>query len=82
MNLANKINLNGSINIQFKIIKNKIKIFDINPRLSSTVRIRDMLGFQDCVWWINEKLKIKNLKKIKIKKNATVVKYFDEMILK
>ena len=66
--IAEKINLNGVINIQFKIQNNQIKIFDINPRLSSTIKMRDLLGFKDCLWWINEKLKIPNKKLIKIKK--------------
>ena len=69
------------INIQFKIQNNQIKIFDINPRLSSTIKMRDLLGFKDCLWWINEKLKIPNKKLIKIKKNKTIVKYFQEKII-
>ncbi len=79
--IAEKINLNGVINIQFKIQNNQIKIFDINPRLSSTIKMRDLLGFKDCLWWINEKLKIPNKKLIKIKKNKTIVKYFQEKII-
>ena len=51
--IAEKINLHGSINIQLKIYKNKVSIFEINPRLSSTVMMRHMLGFKDCVWWVD-----------------------------
>lgn len=79
--IAEKINLYGVINIQFKIQNKQIKIFDINPRLSSTIKMRDLLGFKDCLWWINEKLKIPNKKLIKIKKNKTIVKYFQEKII-
>ena len=41
-------NLKGSLNLQFKIFSKNISIFEINPRLSSTVMIRHMLGFKDC----------------------------------
>ena len=82
MSIANKINLNGCINIQFKKIGNRIIIFDINPRLSSTVLFRDMVGFKDCVWWIKSLLKInKTFKNIKIKK-AKLYKSFSESFIK
>lgn len=67
LTIVDKINLNGVINIQFKIQNNQIKIFDINPRISSTVRMRDLLGFKDCLWWIKEKLKIPNKEQIDLK---------------
>ena len=79
--IADKINLNGVINIQFKIQNNQIKIFDINPRISSTVKMRDLLGFKDCLWWVKEKLKIPNKEQIKIKKNKSIVKFFQEKII-
>jgi carbamoyl-phosphate synthase large subunit len=81
MNIANKLNLNGSINIQFKIQDGQIKIFDINARLSSTVKMRDLIGFQDCLWWIKEKLNIKDNSPVEIKKYKFLVKFFKEQII-
>lgn len=81
LKIADKINLYGSINIQFILQNRTIKIFDINPRFSSTVRMRDMVGFQDCVWWIKEKLCIDNNIPIKILKNKKIIKYFEEKII-
>ena len=81
MNIANKLNLNGSINIQFKIQDGQIKIFDINARLSSTVKMRDLIGFQDCLWWIKEKLNIKDNSPVEIKKFKFLVKFFKEQII-
>ena len=81
MNIANKLNLNGAINIQFKIQNGQIKIFDINARLSSTVKMRDLIGFQDCLWWIKEKLNIKDNSPVKIKKYKFLVKFFKEQII-
>jgi carbamoyl-phosphate synthase large subunit len=81
INFARKINLHGIINIQLKIIKNQFKVFDINARLSSTVMMRNIIGFKDCVWWIKDFLKINFSKKIKIKKNISVFKDFNERII-
>ena len=81
LDIADKLNLNGSINIQFKIHNSQIKIFDINPRLSSTVKMRDMIGFQDCLWWIKDKLNIKNNLPVKIKKAKFLIKFFQEKII-
>jgi len=51
--LAKTIKLRGCINVQLKYKKNRYAIFEINPRISSTVLMRDMLNFKDCIWWIN-----------------------------
>ena len=59
--LANIIDLNGCINVQLKFFKGIPKIFEINPRLSSTILMRHKLGFQDLIMWINDKIKL-NLK--------------------
>ncbi len=52
LHLANKINLNGCLNIQLKANKKRYAIFEINTRLSSTVMMRHKLNFKDCVWWM------------------------------
>lgn len=82
INFSQKINLHGCINIQLKIIKNKFKVFDINTRLSSTVMMKHIIGFKDCIWWIKDFLKIKFSKKVKIQKNISIFKDFEEKIIK
>jgi len=82
INFSQKINLNGCINIQLKIIKKKFKVFDINTRLSSTVMMKHIIGFKDCAWWIKDFLKIKFSKNIKIKKNIAIFKDFEEKIIR
>lgn len=57
INIAKSFNLNGSINIQSRKVDNKFYIFEINPRFSSTVFIRNYFGFQDVLWWITNKNK-------------------------
>ncbi len=56
--LASKINLVGSINVQLRLQENIPKIFEINPRFSSTVFFRHLFGFNDVIWAIEDKLGI------------------------
>jgi carbamoyl-phosphate synthase large subunit len=81
IDFVRKIKLHGCINIQLKIIKNQFKVFDINTRLSSTVMMRNIIGFKDCVWWIKDFFKIKFSKRIYIKKNISIFKDFSERII-
>jgi carbamoyl-phosphate synthase large subunit len=48
--IAESLQLNGSINVQLKRTRNGPVAFEINPRFSSTVVFRHLLGFQDFVW--------------------------------
>lgn len=55
--IANKItkmfDLRGSINIQMRKVGNSFYVFEINPRISSTMGFRLQLGFNDVEWWID-----------------------------
>lgn len=55
-NLAIKLNLEGSINVQLRISENEPKVFEINPRFSSTVLYRHLFGFEDVIWSIEDAL--------------------------
>ena len=55
-NLAVKLELIGSINIQLRLSNNLPKVFEINPRFSSTVLYRHLFGFTDLIWSIEDKL--------------------------
>jgi len=50
--LAEILHLDGCINVQLKMTNNCPRVFEINPRLSSTVMMRHLLGFSDCEWWV------------------------------
>lgn len=56
--LADNFLLNGSINIQSRMYNNDFYIFEINPRISSTVYIRNYFNFRDLIWWISNILNI------------------------
>lgn len=57
-NLAVKINLEGSINVQLRLTEKGPVVFEINPRFSSTVLFRHMFGFRDLEWSIQDKLNL------------------------
>ncbi|MDF1876080.1 ATP-grasp domain-containing protein, partial [Sulfurimonas sp. SAG-AH-194-I05] len=50
--IANEFSLDGSINIQSRMFGDDYYIFEINPRISSTVYIRNHFYFTDLTWWI------------------------------
>lgn len=54
--IANALNVQGAINIQLRITQDGPRIFEINPRLSSTVLMRHAAGFTDVVWLLREML--------------------------
>jgi len=52
--ISNLLNLKGSINIQLRIHKGEPVVFEINPRFSSTILFRHLLGFKDLEWSLDE----------------------------
>lgn len=54
--LAEALDLRGSINAQLRLTDRGPRIFEINPRFSSTVFMRHLMGFQDVVWSLQEAL--------------------------
>ncbi len=51
--IADSFKLRGSINIQMRKKNDKFYVFEINPRISSTIGFRQKLGFNDVEWWID-----------------------------
>lgn len=48
------LDLQGSMNIQLRITDKGPRVFEINPRFSSTVLMRHLIGFSDVLWAIEE----------------------------
>ena len=51
--IAKILDLKGSVNIQMRKQEKEYYIFEINPRISSTVGFRLQLGFNDVLWWLD-----------------------------
>jgi carbamoyl-phosphate synthase large subunit len=56
--LALKLNLEGGVNVQLRFQDNVPKVFEINPRFSSTVFYRHLFGFDDLIWSIEDKFDV------------------------
>lgn len=52
--IAEALNLFGAINIQLRMTSAGPRIFEINPRLSSTVLMRHLAGYTDVLWMLEE----------------------------
>lgn len=52
--IAISLDLRGSMNIQLILTENGPRVFEINPRFSSTVLMRHRIGFSDALWAIEE----------------------------
>jgi carbamoyl-phosphate synthase large subunit len=58
INIAESLNLLGSINVQLRFKNDSPCIFEINPRFSSTVLFRHLFGFSDILWSLQDLLDI------------------------
>jgi len=56
--ISNSIEIDGSINIQLRLVNGIPYIFEINPRFSSTIYFRYLFNFNDLIWSINNSLNI------------------------
>jgi len=52
--IAIGLDLRGSMNVQLRLTDQGPRVFEINPRFSSTVLMRHRLGFKDVLWAIEE----------------------------
>lgn len=52
IDVAEGLELRGSMNIQLRLTNEGPRIFEINPRFSSTSEMRHLMGFKDLVWTI------------------------------
>jgi carbamoyl-phosphate synthase large subunit len=53
--IAEVVDLRGSINVQLRLDADGPKVFEINPRFSSTVGFRHRFGYRDFVWSLLER---------------------------
>ena len=52
--IATGLDLRGSMNIQLRLTDKGPRVFEINPRFSSTVLMRHRIGYRDVLWTIEE----------------------------
>ena len=52
--IAHGLDLKGSMNVQLRLTDKGPRVFEINPRFSSTTLMRHRLGFSDVLWALDE----------------------------
>jgi carbamoyl-phosphate synthase large subunit len=52
--IAQSLNLYGSMNVQLRLTDLGPRVFEINPRFSSTILMRHRIGFCDLLWSLDE----------------------------
>jgi|APSaa5957512535_1039671.scaffolds.fasta_scaffold21208_2 carbamoyl-phosphate synthase large subunit len=78
--IANELNIKGSINVQLINNEDGAYIFEINPRISSTVAMRNAIGFQDVIWMLDE-IEEKQISVPVIKNKKIMLKTCDVVVL-
>jgi carbamoyl-phosphate synthase large subunit len=79
--LASGLDLRGSMNVQLRLTDQGPRVFEINPRFSSTALMRHYLGFTDVVWTFEEALGL-GVNFPKIAAGQEIVRIQDAAILK
>lgn len=80
--VAESLHLVGSINAQLRLTLRGPVIFEINPRFSSTLGFRDLLGFKDVIWSIDDKLGLPLKDYDPPKAGTRIYRYAQEIIIK
>lgn len=80
ISLSEALDLKGSINVQLRLTDKGPVIFEINPRFSSTVRFRDLFGFKDLIWSIEDALNLPLSEYKPVEEGNTFYKGFNEFI--
>ncbi|GIK54233.1 MAG: carbamoyl phosphate synthase [Planctomycetota bacterium] len=52
--IAEGLSLEGSMNVQLRLTDSGPRVFEINPRFSSTALMRQKMGFTDVLWAVDE----------------------------
>lgn len=68
------------INVQLRMMAGAPRIFEINPRFSSTVMMRHLVGFQDVIW-VLDALAGRALKPAKARAGATIIRLSREIVV-
>jgi len=80
LKVAELLELRGSINVQLRKIESGPRIFEINPRFSSTVLFRHYVNFCDLIWSIEDRLGIKLRKhNLPVKYGTKIYRYYHEV---
>jgi carbamoyl-phosphate synthase large subunit len=79
--IADAVELEGSINVQLRLTERGPVVFEINPRFSSTVVFRHMMGWTYLVWAVSEMAGLDPGPDVKVVPGTRFCKGYQEYIL-
>jgi carbamoyl-phosphate synthase large subunit len=68
------------INVQLRLIRGEPRVFEINPRFSSTAMMRHLAGFKDVVWILNA-LDGQPMQPAKSRPGTTIIRMSREIVV-
>ena len=80
LRLAKSLDFVGCLNVQLMLTSNGPKIFEINPRISSTVMMRHKIGFKDCLWWVQSHLNLPSMKPKEVQVGTKIFRMANECV--
>lgn len=78
--IAEKLDAHGPINLQYRLVDNRVKLFEINARLSGTSHFRTLSNVNELEICISYLLNQVELTQPEIRP-AHIVRYYDEVVL-
>jgi carbamoyl-phosphate synthase large subunit len=80
-NLAMKFGMRGPVNIQCRLIDDRIKVFEVHPRFSGTTSIRAMAGFNEPDILIRNYLFDESFGRLNYQTNVAAIRAFQNMLV-
>lgn len=80
VSIAEAADLSGVLNVQLRLTDAGPMIFEINPRLSSTVMMRHRIGFRDLCWMIDHRCGI-SMPAFSVVPETQVFRISDEVVV-
>lgn len=78
--IAEKLPARAFINVQLRVFLGRPKVFEINPRFSSTVMMRHLVGFSDVIWAV-ETFQGNLMRPAKVRIGPTIIRLSREVVI-
>ena len=80
-NLAIKLGMRGPVNIQCRLIDDRVQVFEVHPRFSGTTSIRAMAGFNEPDILIRNFLFGESFGRLDYQTNVAAIRAFQNLIV-
>lgn len=78
--IADKLPTRAFINVQLRVFLGRPRVFEINPRFSSTAMMRHLVGFSDVIWAVDT-FQGRSMKPAKARIGPTIIRLSREVVI-